>query len=313
MEAGGAGGGTSTSFGPVWIIKRDVQKVAVLDGAGSELFAETVSSPPKALTIDGADVWIILEGGEVLRYDAQTHAKKATIKGAKNPQRIAAAAGGAWVVDKDGSACGSTPEQGPTRLLRIDGTTDTVSSTTNLNLDPVVGSCDEVGGLTANAQGAYAILDNGFGVMRVANDGKVADRVKLGAESGYGIGTGVVTGTTLWVVERGRKRLLDLDPTTLATRATTTLPDDVIADVVTASDKAVWISSTAGMLRVDATATSTTKSLALEGSAVAVARSTRGLYVAGGGELGAIVILDATTGEKKGEIPLAYADDVAVP
>lgn len=309
----GAGGADAQGFGPVWVIKKDFKKVAVLDGEGTEIFSDAVTSEPLALALEGNNAWVILEGGEILRYDVAARARKATITGAKKPQRLAAAGNAAWVVDDTGAPCGSTPDEGPRKLHRVDGTTDKIASTTNLNLDEAVGSCDETGALVADGQAAYAIMDNGFGAIRVTNDGKIALRAKLGLEGGYGVGNGALTGTTLWVVDRSKKRLLDLDPATLAQRATVTLPDDVNADVMTASDKAVWLRSSAGILRIDAAATSTSKAITLEASADAFARSTRGLYVAGGGELGAIVILDAVTGEKKGEIPLAYADGLAVP
>lgn len=312
-SGGGSGGGDTQGFGPVWVIKKDFKKVAVLDGEGNETFTDATSSEPLALALEGNNAWVILEGGEILRYDVAARVRKATITGAKKPQRLAAAGNAAWVVDDTGAPCGSTSDEGPRKLHRVDAATDTITSTTNLNLDEAVGSCDATGALVADAQAAYALMDNGFGAIRVTSDGKIAQRAKLGLEGGYGIGNAALTNTTLWIVDRSKKRLLDLDPATLAQRATVTLPDDVNADVMTASDKAVWLRSSAGILRVDAAATSTTKAITLEASADAFARSTRGLYVAGGGTLGAIVILDAVTGDKKGEIPLAYADDLAVP
>ena len=319
-SGGGSGGsgatggsGDTQGFGPVWIIKRDLQKVAVLDGEGNELFTDSVSSEPLGLALEGNNAWVILEGGQILRYDVGARVRKATITGARKPQRLAAAGNAAWVVDDTGVACGGTPEEGPRRLHRVDGATDKIVSTTNLNLDETGSSCDPTDALAADAQGAYALINNGFGVMRITNDGKVAGRAKLGLEGGYGTGNGALTSTTLWVVDRPKNRLLDLDPATLAQRATIALPDDVTGAVMTASDKAVWLGSPAGILRIDATATSTTKTITLEALPDAFARSTRGLYVAGGGGEGAIVILDAVTGEKKGQIPQAYADGLAVP
>jgi hypothetical protein len=308
---GGAGGAGAPSLGPLWIIRGETKKVAVIDSDGTELFGETLASTPLALALDGGNAWVIAEDGSILRYDVATQTKKATIAGATHPKRLAAAGGVAWVVDEDGTTCTNTAGEGPTKLLRVDPATDTVTATTPLNLDEAAGACDPVGGLSANAQGAFVILDNGFGAISVAAaTGAISQRAKLGLDAGYGVGTGAVSTTSLWVYDRSRHSLLDLDPATLTERSTTTLPDDVLGNVMTASDKAVWIQSSNGMMRIDATATDKRLSLALESSPIAVARSTKGLYTSNGDE---VVVLDSVTGEKKGEIPLVFADDLAVP
>jgi hypothetical protein len=308
---GGAGVAGAPSLGPVWIIRGETNKVAVVDSDGTELFGETLDSAPLALALDGGNAWVILEGGAILRYDVATQAKKATITGATHPKRLAAAGGVAWVVDEDGSTCANVAGQGPTKILRVDPNTDTITATTPLNLDAATGACDPVGGLSANAQGAFVVIDNGFGAIAVdGTTGAISQRAKLGLEAGYGVGTGAVSSTSLWVYDRSRHSLLDLDPATLVQRSATTLPDDVVGTVMTASDKAVWIQSQSGMVRIDATATDTRLSLALESSPIAVARSTKGLYTSNGD---AIVVLDSINGQKKGEIPLVFADDLAVP
>lgn len=307
----GSGGADAVSIGPVWIIRSETKKVAVIDSEGTELFAETLPAEPLALALDAGNAWVITDDGSILRYDVATQTKKATIAGAAHPKRLAAAGGVAWVVDEDGTECTGEQDKGPTKLLRVDPATDSVTATIALNVDPTGGACDPIGGLTANAQGAFAIIDNGFGAIAVdAASGTIKQRAKLGLEGGYGVGTGAVNSTSLWVFDRSRHSLLDLDPSTFTQRSATTLPDDVVGNVMTASDKAVWLQSTSGMVRIDATATDTRLSLALESSPIAVARSTKGLYTSSGQE---IVVLDSVTGVKKGEIPLVFADDLAVP
>ena len=63
----------------------------------------------------------------VLRYDLATHVRTKTINAAKFPAHIIVAAGAVWVDDKDDGAPCVSPEEGSTKVIRIDPATDTVT------------------------------------------------------------------------------------------------------------------------------------------------------------------------------------------
>ena len=242
-SSGGGGQSGATDLGPVWIINGGTKTVAIVDGKGGTVWSEDLASRPLSLRLDAGAAWIILEQGGLVRYDLATHTKQASVEGIRKPTLLAAAGGKVWVVDEDADSCGAAVDAGSIELLRIDAATNTIASRQNLHLAAGADKCargDRIDGLTADGQAAFAIVNNGFGVMRVdATTGLTAGTVKLGLEGGYGFGNGAVTSTTLWVVDGHSHRLLDLDPKTLVTRASVPVPADVSGAEMTASDAAV--------------------------------------------------------------------------
>lgn len=249
-SSGGGGGG-----GTFWYISRQTQLVGISDLSGADVWSELVEEGQlSALTIGAGSAWVLTKEGNLRRYELTTHQLVTTIASvAKNPHYMTFAAGAVWVTDdNDDSAC-TDIDNGPTKLLRVDPTSNQVVARIPITATDDF-PCNRFDGLGTDGTLVYPLIHNNFGITVVdPATNTVTKRAALGATGGgYGAGYLAVGSGALWVHDTNAKTLLTLDPSTLAVKTTTPLTADYLGEQMVASATAVVMDKPGEtVLRVD--------------------------------------------------------------
>jgi outer membrane protein assembly factor BamB len=221
--------GGATGRGRVWrfnTITKEVEGVPF--GGGSP-----VKTPPvdavRALAVDDGKLWVQTSDTAVAAFstaDGRQVAARPDVGVALGA--IVARAGQVWAFDH-----GRTPQRH--RIVRLDPTSGATLATVEVgevNEKPDV--------LVPTPDALYVLLDNGFALVRVdARSNTVAGRVNLGEDprmpdgprgAFYGYGELAVLGSTAWVLDRYKYKLIEIALPDLTVRAVTSVRALVDAD-----------------------------------------------------------------------------------
>ncbi len=302
----GGGGGSSpgsNSTVPIWAIAGDTQTIKRLSSTADHQKGN-LDYIPSALAMGEGALWALSESGKLMRINKSTLAVEATIDISGGPRDVAVAGGAVWVATDPNSA-------GKPSLLRFDPETQQLLGTTEVGNDN-----DQVSELAVTETAVYALIENGFGVARIAADtGAVEKTVRLGAAGGYGYGEISVWGDALWVLDTYSDKLMRLNATSLEEEVGESVSSDLDGDLAAGSDK-VYATSLDGEKAVvfDATTGKSVMEVPLggrpKGRATLVTKAGVLLIGLADQEGGDLLMFDAKSAGEKGSIPAAFADDL---